>query len=863
MKQIIRRFIAVTLVFTMLLSTTACMKKEEAENPTSTVANAEAPTDITLNLHYLRDDNDYTGWNVWLWTTGDGKAYQFDENITDTGAVTTAHFNAGTKSIGFIVRLNEWEAKDVEEDQFIDTSSILAGTVDVYVNSGNRDFRTVYSDNCVTGVGVSTAFIDSKFTEATIFITEYYTDDMKIQIVDKEHNEIPTKSIELDERNKKKLLVTFKEKIDVFGTYYVCVNDQYYYDITIPDFYVTEEFEGMYDYEGNDLGATYSQTSTCFKVWAPTADSVNIRLYDGGDIAINDMREELAMTKGDKGVWSLTVDGNLAGTYYTYYVNVGGKTKEACDPYARAVGVNGERAMVIDLAATNPDGWDIDVNPHKGMNYTDASIYELHIRDLSSDASSGIVNTGKYLGLTETGTHNTKGVATGLDHIVELGVTHVQLNPVYDFATVDETKLDIPQYNWGYDPKNYNVPEGSYSTNPYDGAVRVTEFKQMVKALHDNGLSVVMDVVYNHTYSTDFCFNRIVPGYFHRPNSNGSGCGNDVASERDMVRKYIVDSVVYWAKEYHIDGFRFDLVGLIDTETVKAIRAALDEIDPSIILYGEGWNMSTTATKEYTYMATQNQVDGLGNFAMFNDTIRDALKGSVFTPEEKGFINGSYGKTSTVMSAISGLLTWTHTPYRMINYVSCHDNLTIWDEINTSNAEDTLDERINQDLMAAAIVFTSQGIPFMLAGDELLRSKSNEDGTFNNNSYNAPDSVNSIKWDSLSEERTYEVYEYYKGMIAFRKAHSSFRRMETRKDNYNFIPKLGEGIIAYTLVPDENDTASDIMVIHNASRNPVTVDISEGEWTVYVEGRRAGTQPLRTVSSTITVEALTSTILLK
>ena len=597
-------------------------------------------------------------------------------------------------------------------------------------------------------------------------------------------------------------------------------------------------------------------------MWAPTASAVKINTYESGDKNNSDKIDTLDMEKGSNGVWELTVSGDLNGTYYTYTATNDGVDKECCDPYAKAVGVNGDRAMVVDLASTNPDGWNADRNPNSGINYTDASIYELHVRDLSSDAGSGIKNTGKYLGLTEKGTTNSTGVPTGLDHIVDLGVTHVQLNPVYDYATVDETKENSSQYNWGYDPKNYNVPEGSYSTNPYDGAVRINEFKQMVQSLHSNGLSVVMDVVYNHTYSTDFSMSQLVPGYFHRPNSNGSGCGNDVATERLMVRKFIVDSVTYWAKEYHIDGFRFDLVGLMDVETMNQIRAALDEIDPSIILYGEGWSLSTTPTKDDTTLATQSNVVNMNNFGMFNDTIRDSLKGSVFNPEEKGYINGLLTKDSTIYNCIQGRVAWSKKPYQQINYASCHDNMTLWDEINTSNANDSLEAKIDQNLLSASIVFTSQGVPFILAGEEMLRTKTNSNGSFNSNSYNAPDSVNSIKWNDLSDSNYKMVSDYYKGLIAFRKAHASFRNMDECAELYTQT-KTEQGVIAYELAPNDKEVSDGIFVVHNATTESVTVELPAGEWTICVKGHQAGCESLGKATGSITVDGISTTILVK
>lgn len=409
------------------------------------------------------------------------------------------------------------------------------------------------------------------------------------------------------------------------------------YKLTMPNIFSTDAFEADYTYTGDDLGALWSPESTRFRVWAPTAEEVLLNLYGSGTEGTDDLLEQIAMTADVNGTWIAEKEGDINGTYYTYTAVINGEEREACDPYARTTGVNGKRAMVLDLAATNPQGWDTDVDPNAGGTYNDAIIYELHVRDLSSDSSSGIENVGKFLGLTETGTRTAGGMATGLDHIKELGVTHLHLLPVYDYGSVDEANLDKAQFNWGYDPVNYNVPEGSYSTDPYNGEVRVREMKQMVKTLHDNGISVIMDVVYNHVQSAgDFCVNRLVPGYFSRMDengaySNGSGCGNDTASERSMVRKYIVDSVKYWADEYHIDGFRFDLVGLLDTETVNQIVEEVHRDHPNVIFYGEGWTMDTAVTKEGITMATQLNSTETPGFAYFSDTIRDALKEACLT----------------------------------------------------------------------------------------------------------------------------------------------------------------------------------------------------------------------------------------
>ena len=409
--------------------------------------------------------------------------------------------------------------------------------------------------------------------------------------------------------------------------------------------YSSQEFEEKYTYSGN-LGAFWTPEKTAFRLWAPTAGAVSIRLYRSGDPGADDLLAQLRMQPDICGTWTAERFGNLNGIYYTYLVTVDGQAREVCDPYARTTGVNGCRGMILDLASVNPPQWDTDADPHAGKSITDAVIYELHVRDLSSATSAHIENKGKFLGLTETGTKTRGGHPTGLDHIKALGITHVHLLPMYDFGFTDESRRH-PQYNWGYDPVNYNVPEGSYATDPFHGAVRVAEVKQMVKALHDNGLSVVMDVVYNHVYDAGaFCINQIVPGYFSRISSdgkysNGSFCGNDTASERSMVRKYIVDSVCYWADEYHMDGFRFDIASLIDTVTINEIMAAVHQKHPNVIFYGEGWDMKTELTKPGVQLAVQTNSAMVPGFGFFSDTIRDLLRGTTFESTAPGFVAGA------------------------------------------------------------------------------------------------------------------------------------------------------------------------------------------------------------------------------
>lgn len=637
--------------------------------------------------------------------------------------------------------------------------------------------------------------------------------------------------------------------------------------------YSTAEFEKAYTYTGDDLGAVWTKEQTAFRVWAPTADAVTVKLYKSGTAGTEDLLEELPMSVDANGTWIAQKEGDLNGIYYTYLVSVQGAINEACDPYARTTGVNGNRAMVIDLNGTNPEGWDADVNPNAGKTINDAVIYELHIRDFSSDSSSGIKHTGKYLGLTETGTTTQSGISTGLDYIRELGITHLHLLPIYDFGSVDETKPGMEQYNWGYDPVNYNVPEGSYATDPYHGECRVREMKEMVKALHDNGISVVMDVVYNHVYSaSDFCMNRIVPGYFTRIGengvySNGSGCGNDTATERSMVRKYIVDSVKYWALEYHIDGFRFDLVGLIDTQTINEIIKEVHRERPDVIFYGEGWTLPTDITKSGYTLATQLNSAETPEFAYFSDTIRDALRGSVFHNAETGFISGAAGIERTIEQCFMGLPSWCTSPAQTINYASCHDNLSLMDRIVSSAIGASWQEQIRMNKLAAAIYLTAEGVPFLQAGEEMLRSKVNADGSFNENSYASPDSVNSLKWYLLENAAYRNTCEYYRGLIAFRKEHSLLRLSGADDVRSSVIPLKGldANVVAFCIEGGLGGEISEgLFVIFNANNKQVTVTLPEGVWEVCINGEHAGTEVLDTVTgSQVTVEPISAMVLVR
>lgn len=636
-----------------------------------------------------------------------------------------------------------------------------------------------------------------------------------------------------------------------------------------------------FDYEvytGNDLGAVYSPKMTRFKVWAPEAESVKLNLYKQGEG--DNLIEQHIMKKSANGTYVFEKQGDCNGIYYTYTVVNHGEEQEAVDPYTKAAGVNGQRGMVINLAKTNPQGFELDGyrNPE---HITDAIIYEGSVRDFTMDESSGVFHNGKFLGLTEANTTNHFGEATALDYISGLGVTHVQILPAFDFETVDE-KNQKAQYNWGYDPDNYNVPEGSYAVSPYDGAVRIQEMKQMVLALHSRGIGVIMDVVFNHTYRRDDSnLQKIVPGYYYRSDetgyTNGSGCGNEVASDRPMVQKLIVDSLIYWAKEYHIDGFRFDLMGVLDIDTMNVIAERLNEIRPDIYLYGEGWNggPSSLAEEKRAFKASAKKMPGIG---MFNDDIRDTIKGSVFYDDHLGFVNGGTHLENALRYGITGAVAhpqvdydaygsrpWAKEPGQSINYVSCHDNYTLWDKLSVSCPEASEEKKKAMNRLCAAIVFTSQGVPFIQAGEEFFRSKPlPEKKGFAENSYNMPDAVNSIKWDNIHEYP--DMIAYYKGLMALRKAHPVFRMQSEAEMTQNlcFLSDTPENVVAYLLKgKGADDTPENILVIFNGNDEEILYNLPEGKWKILVDDKTAGADGKKIISAKADVEPLSALVLEK
>lgn len=598
----------------------------------------------------------------------------------------------------------------------------------------------------------------------------------------------------------------------------------------------SQEFDNLFSYDGDDLGVRYSSAASVFKLWAPTAWEAYLILYRNWD---EEPDREEPMVRGDRGTWSLTVDGDLEGWFYTYKVRVGDQWNEAADPYAKAVGVNGEKSGIVDLATTNPDGWTA-VKP-ESISPVDAVIYELHVRDFSIHPESGIQHRGKYLGLCESGTRGPGGVPTGLDHLARLGVTHVQLLPISDYSSrsVDETRLDEPQYNWGYDPQNYNVPEGSYATDPYDPAVRIRELKQAIQCLHDQGIRVIMDVVYNHAYDGyRIHFTKLVPGYYMRYKadgtfSNGSGCGNDTASERKMMRKYMIDSILYWAREYQVDGFRFDLMGLHDIGTLQEIRRRLDEYDPAILLIGEGWNIETALPE--SLRATLAHAAQLPGIAQFNDSIRNAVKGDIFHRDAKGFVNGGGFLENQVMQGAAGSIAYSEAvtsfalkPDQTVNYVECHDNLTLWDKIELTNPEESSEIRRRMHRLATGIILTSQGIPFLHAGQEFMRTKYGVE-----DSYSSPDAINQLDWARCAEHG--DDVEYMRQLILLRKTHPAFR-LKTAEEirSHLYFENAPDQCVAFTL---RNHAGGDLdphlYVLYHALPGCTEIGLPElGPWEV-------------------------------
>jgi pullulanase len=601
-------------------------------------------------------------------------------------------------------------------------------------------------------------------------------------------------------------------------------------------------------YNGNDLGVFWSPEKTFIRIWAPTANRILFRLYREG--FGGDATKEYPMQKDQSGTWILEIQENLENLFYTFQVrDNSGWLNEGPDIYAKAVGINGKRGAILDFRKTNPPSWEIDKRCSK-TNPVDMIIYEVHIRDFSIASSSGVKKRGKYSGFIEKGTKLPSGESTGLDHLLELGISHVHLLPVSDFYTVDESKSS-PQYNWGYDPLNFNSPEGWYSTNPTDASLRILELKQLIKTLHENGIGVILDVVYNHSgLIFESYFNQTVPGYFYRLNDKGefsdaSGCGTELATEREMVRKFIIESICYWAEEYHIDGFRFDLMGIIDIETMNMIRKCLDKLDPNIFMYGEGWTAGPSPYPD-SKRAVKINTNKLDRIASFSDDIRNGLKGSPFDKFSKGFINGETLREEQVKFGIVGAIqhdqiiysyvdtskvAWANQPGQCINYVSCHDNFTVFDKLQYSSPEVSMETIERMARLAMGIIFTSQGVPFMLAGEEMLRTKGGVP-----DSYRSPDELNKIEWKRKA--RYSGMIDYTKKCIELRKNHPAFRMPDAEmiRKKLRFFGKYIPGTISYELGDHaNNDSWKKIIVLLNGNNYSVELDIPGENWLIIAQ----------------------------
>ena len=875
------RAISLLLVFVFIIAAMSSCANGKVDNNTTDTTSAppeEAPTEqpsgtpvdeYTLPLEdgynqltlYWNYDGSYENCDVWIWW-GDkaGQGYLFHE--CEYGAKMVVNVPEGVEEVGFIVRRDcsepggsSWGSatKDYDQDRF----AIIEGRETViYLKTGDASqYKSQDGGKTLTMIKKFSlaGIVDEKKIEYRVTPKVNIKSFDMVKVYDGDR-EIAVRSISTLNRDATAGYIEVDEVLDLSGNYRVVIEGYGEKAVVPTGIFDSDYFAENFHYDGDDLGAIIDGDNTTFKVWAPTASKVVLNLFTVGNGV--DAYKTVEMVKGDKGVWSHT-EACGHGTYYTYSVKTSVGTQEAVDPYAKAAGVNGKRGMVVDLSLTDPEGWDDAVLKDNIDHYSDAIIWEVHVRDFSNKIADSQYK-GKYLAFTERGLVNEHGEPIGVDYLVNLGITHVHLLPVYDYASVDETHPD-DQFNWGYDPANYNVPEGSYSTDPYNGEVRIREYKEMVKALHEAGIGVIMDMVYNHTYDANSSFNKIVPYYYYRytstgANSSASGCGNDTASERYMFGKFMVDSTSYWVEEYKLDGLRFDLMGLHDLATMQEVESAVHTVNPNAIIYGEGWTMG--ATIDGSKQANQSNIgeivptgDAIGAIAVFNDAIRDGLKGSVFEATGKGFINGSpKGNVIKVLFGIKGGAasgtTWRVTDSMVINYMSAHDNNTLWDKLLLSNPNDSDDTRNKMNNLGAAIIMISKGTPFWQAGEEMLRTKDGDE-----NSYKSSDAINNIDWSVLKEgERQYETMLYYKGLIEMRKAYPIFTDATTEVTH----EELGSGVILVT-IKDSNGGEALVVINPHSQALPVTL---EGEWNLIATSTESGAEIIARESGSITADAI-------
>ena len=814
-------------------------------------------------VYWREAAHSYSDNDIWLWHgLAEGRAYEF--HPCAYGAKAVVNVPDSVDEVGFIVRKGAtshdttWGTADkVYADNR--TISLIGDVTEIYLTGANPyQFESNDGGKTLTVIKKLVKATISELNEISFTVVPATKLTRKSDVtVYCNGQKVSVSSFITKNKTVEKGVVKLKKEIDFFNTYTVEVKGFGKMDVQPYEVYDSKSFAERYNYDG-ELGVITDGHAATFKVWAPTARSVILNLYSAGDGGAP--YKYVDMSREANGVWSCYED-DVTGKYYTYTVETTEGVQEAVDPYARSTGVNGKRGMVLDLATTNPQGFTDERFVDTVDTYTEAVIWETHVRDFSNQIASSQYK-GKYLAFTETGLTNSSGILVGVDYVKNLGVTHIHLLPVFDYKTVDETKLDKAQFNWGYDPQNYNAPEGSYSTDPYHGEVRVKEFKQMVQALHSQGLGVIMDVVYNHTADSDSNFNKIVPNYYYRynddgTNSNGSGCGNDTASERYMYRKFMVDSVSYWAGEYKIDGFRFDLMGLHDVETMQAIEQAVHKINPKAIIYGEGWTMSTATNAA---LATQKNIsdinataDSAGGVAVFNDVIRDGLRGSTFVASEAGYLGNPLSNNSKITSSLAGCEDpsngWTVNNGAVINYISAHDNNTLWDKLILSSGKATTAERLAMNRMGAAIVMLSKGTPFMQSGEEMLRSKKISGNKYDDNSYKSSDAINNLKWESLTETSDeYAMMLYYKGLIAMRRS----SKVLTANSGVTITTDTDRGVIA--AVFDGGSLGRVVAVINNSSSS-YGYTLPQGNWSLVCNGTQAGASELESASGQVTVAA--------
>ncbi|HEX2938260.1 MAG TPA: type I pullulanase [Ruminiclostridium sp.] len=829
----------------------------------------------TITIHYYRFDQNYTGWNIWCWPDG-GNGQEVDFTGSDAyGQVAKVTFNGNVSRAGIIVRqrvgTNDWANRDIGANRYIENIS------------GSKEVWLLQSDTSIYETAPQKAAKMHTFIDADKKITVGLNYAIKLTgenndgftVVDSNNKPVMIASVNDGSTTKSSdgttdvININTDSNLDVTQNYKVMKSG-------FTDSYATARDvldESKYYYSGNDLGVKYNKGLTTFRLWAPTAQKVNVLLFKSANSKTP--YRSIPMYKSSNGTWFMIVRGNLNNTYYQFethlMINGAATTYQVDDPYSYGASANSGKSLIYDCSKTDPSCWNNDKYVTL-KNNVDAIIYEMHVRDYTISDTSGVKQSekGKYLGLTETGTKSPQGESTGLDNLKDLGITHVEIMPSYDYGTGNETESNTSYdwYNWGYDPVLYNTPEGSYASNP-NGTARQNEYKQMVEALHKNNIGVIFDAVYNHTYQTGdsvySIFDKIVPGYYYRVGndgsySSGSGCNNDVASENPMVRKYIIDSVKYWVSEYHIDGMRFDLMGLLDKETMLEVYKAAKAINPNFVLYGEGWDMSTLLSGDLK--ATQANMAGTG-IAAFNDGIRDDVKGTVFDDKAKGFaLGGTVSSYSKFLNEIVGKSMGPNSialasPNETINYATCHDNMNLLDKINTSNADASASDKLKMDALTNAIILTAQGVPFFEEGDEFGRSKNFNSNSFNDNSPN----VNPINWSLKSSNKS--LYNYYKGLIQLRKQHPAFRMTDNTQvaNNIEFSQSDDSSFVQYIIKNNANsDSWKNIYVAYNGGSTEKTVSV-QGKWIVVVNDKNAGTTPLSVVQGTVTIPAYSALVM--